>query len=137
MRLTGSRMPADSEDFRLGVQHIRAGRLAEAEAVFRQLLAAAPDDPDVLHLLGLTLHNAARHEEALVLLTRALPLRRQQPELHNNIGTVLAALHREPEAGKAEKVTSIISVTSAAGFWHSGLWHPKQYPDCHLGRSII
>lgn len=94
-------MLADSQDFRLGVQHLRAGRLAEAEAIFRRLLAAAPDDADVLHLLGLTLHSAARHEEALVFLTRALPLRRQQPGLHNNIGTVLAALHREPEAEPA------------------------------------
>src|SRR5581483_7927204 len=31
----------------------RAGRLPEAEAGYRELLAANPDDPEVLHLLGI------------------------------------------------------------------------------------
>lgn len=33
----------------------RSGRMREAEGLYRQVLRAAPDDPEVLHGLGLVL----------------------------------------------------------------------------------
>ncbi len=34
------------------VQHHQDGRVKEAEALYRQVLADAPDNPEALHLLG-------------------------------------------------------------------------------------
>jgi hypothetical protein len=34
-----------------GLAHHQAGRLAEAEAYYRQILVAVPDQADILHLL--------------------------------------------------------------------------------------
>ncbi len=34
------------------VQHHQDGRVAEAEALYRQILAAEPDNSEALHLLG-------------------------------------------------------------------------------------
>ena len=38
--------------FQLALQHHQAGRLAEAEAIYRQILAVEPRHADVLHNLA-------------------------------------------------------------------------------------
>jgi tetratricopeptide (TPR) repeat protein len=47
------------------------GDLARAEELLRTILSTAPDDPDVLHLLGLVLANQSRFDAALDALSRA------------------------------------------------------------------
>ncbi len=37
---------------RAAIQHHQAGRLGQAEALYRQVLQAQPQNPDALHLLG-------------------------------------------------------------------------------------
>ena len=51
--------------------HHRAGRLAEAEPLYRQLRAAAPRHFDVLHLAGLLAYQQGKIAEAVDLLGRA------------------------------------------------------------------
>jgi len=50
----------------------RAGRLPEAEAGYRELLAADPDDPEVLHLLGILRAQRGDSMEGLALVQRAI-----------------------------------------------------------------
>ena len=56
----------------LALEHHRAGRLVEAEAIYRQVLARQADHPDALHLLGLVAHQVARHADAARLIDRAI-----------------------------------------------------------------
>ena len=58
------------------VSHHRAGRLAEAERLYRQAHAFAPTNVDVLHMCGLVAYQQGRISEALDLLGRA---HRQNP----------------------------------------------------------
>ena len=44
--------------FALAMDHHRAGRFADAERLYRLILAKLPDQPDALHLLGLNLYTA-------------------------------------------------------------------------------
>ena len=37
----------------IAIQHHQAGRLSQAESLYRQILLQHPDHPDALHLLGL------------------------------------------------------------------------------------
>lgn len=80
------------------IAHHQAGRLAEAEAIYRQILNAMPDEPNALHLCGLLLHNSGRREAALAMIRRAVELRPQQAAFRSNLGHVLAALGRDDEA---------------------------------------
>lgn len=50
----------------------RAGRLAEAETRYRELLAADPDDAEVLHLLGILRGQSGDTQEGLALVQRAI-----------------------------------------------------------------
>lgn len=79
-------------------EHMRAGRLAEAEAGFREVLSGSPEDANALQFLGVTLASAGRPQEALPFIERALALRPDQPVWINNRGKVLMALGRTGEA---------------------------------------
>src|SRR5216110_718799 len=68
-------------------QH-EAGRLAEAERLYRRLLADDPNRPDCLHLLGLVAHQTERSEAALELIGRAIALNNTDPDFHNDIAGI-------------------------------------------------
>ena len=61
------------------VTHHQAGRLANAEALYRQVLATAPHHPDALHLLGVLLHQTGQSQAAVDLIRRAIAAGNQVP----------------------------------------------------------
>lgn len=75
----------------LGIQHHQAGRLAAAEAVYRQILATSPNQPDALHLLGLAAFQSGRLDEAIHSITRAIATNPSAPHFHSSLGQVLFA----------------------------------------------
>jgi hypothetical protein len=76
----------------------RAGRLAEAEAMYRQALALDPNDPSALHLLGVVLHQNKRSAEGAPLIQQAIQLQPNIASYHNNLGEVFRELDRCDEA---------------------------------------
>jgi predicted O-linked N-acetylglucosamine transferase (SPINDLY family) len=57
------------------VRHHQAGRLREAEAIYRQILAADPDHPHAWHLLGVIACQDGRHQAGAECIRRALSYR--------------------------------------------------------------
>ena len=80
------------------VGHHRAGRLAEAEALYRQARQFAPRSFDVLHLSGLVAYQQNRFAEALDLLARAHRLDPKSPECEIHFALALLAVRRTAEA---------------------------------------
>ena len=80
------------------LEHHRAGRLSEAEAAYRHLLAGQPNDPSALHLLGMLLHQTARNPEALDLLELSVRLAPHAAHFRSNLAGVLGRLGRSDEA---------------------------------------
>jgi tetratricopeptide (TPR) repeat protein len=76
----------------------RAGRLAEAEGIYRRILAIDPDHFDSLHLLGVIAHQRGRHAEAVAQIDRALERDRNSVIALNNRGNALLAVKRCEEA---------------------------------------
>ena len=78
-----------------------AGRLAEAEAAYRSLLAREPDLPDSWYNLGLVQRQLGKPLEALASYQKALDRGAQRPEeIHLNRGVIYADELRQD--GKAE-----------------------------------
>ena len=75
--------------FELALQHHRAGRLAEAEALYRQILAVDPRHADALHLLGALAHQVGRNDVAVGLIRQAIAVNPDYPEAYNNLGVAL------------------------------------------------
>ncbi len=80
------------------VQHHQAGRLAEAEVLYRGVLREAPQHPHALHLLGVLAQHAGRHHDAIDLIQKALAAHGPHPEFHNNLGAAYFAAGRLAEA---------------------------------------
>ncbi|MEO8223708.1 MAG: tetratricopeptide repeat protein [Gammaproteobacteria bacterium] len=72
----------------------QAGRLVEAETLYREVLARAPGHPDALHLLGLLAHHLSHNDAALELMGQALRVAPNHAPAHSNLGNVLLAVGR-------------------------------------------
>ena len=81
-----------------GVKHHQAGRLAEAGACYRRVLAAQPDHPDALHLLGVIANQAGRHDLAVELIGQAIKRSGQNPSYFSNLGNALTNQGKLDEA---------------------------------------
>jgi tetratricopeptide (TPR) repeat protein len=81
-----------------GVAHHRAGRLAEAEAHYRQVLAAVPAYADALHLLGVIAYQVGRHDVAIELIGQAIQQDGWSSLYYSNRGLALQSLRRLAEA---------------------------------------
>jgi predicted O-linked N-acetylglucosamine transferase (SPINDLY family) len=77
----------------------REGRHAQAEEIYRQLLAAFPDSTDILHLLGLAEIDLGREIDGFAKLREAIRLNPSVPHYHANLG---ARLLDRSEPGEAE-----------------------------------
>jgi predicted O-linked N-acetylglucosamine transferase (SPINDLY family) len=54
------------------MSHHQAGRLVEAEALYRKVLVLQPDDPDALHMLGVIRGQAGRNDIAVDMIRKAI-----------------------------------------------------------------
>ena len=76
--------------FQSGVRLHGAGRLAEAENVYRQILATEPGHADSLHMLGVIASQCGQPQAALGCFDRAIALKPSAALFHvNRAGTLL------------------------------------------------
>jgi len=84
--------------FNSALDHLRNGQLVQAESLYRQLLAAQPNHPAALHLLGLVCHQTGRSAEAVRLIQQALELEPNNPDYLNNLGAALRGIGQVEQA---------------------------------------
>jgi len=70
----------------------RSGALAEAEAMYRQVLLTDPNDEQSHHLLGVIAHQGGRNEEAARLMRRAVELEPGLATFRYHLARVLGAI---------------------------------------------
>ena len=87
-----------SQALPLAIQHHQAGRLPQAEALYREVLARDPQCVDALHYLGVIAHQVGKHGLAAELIGRAAALAPEQAAIHSNLGEAYRHLGRLDEA---------------------------------------
>jgi Flp pilus assembly protein TadD len=75
----------------------QAGRAAEAERIYRQILEREPDNADCLHRLAVVLFQRGEPAQAIRHLDLALAQRPHDTTLHNNRGVMLKNMQRFAE----------------------------------------
>lgn len=83
----------------VALEHHRARRLPEAQKIYRQVLAAEPNNFDALHLLGVAAHQSGDHAQALEFIDQALRQNPVSAAALNNAGDVRRALDDLDGAG--------------------------------------
>ncbi len=84
--------------FRQAVAHHQAGRLRDAEANYRDVLAANSRHTGALTYLGLLAHQSGHSEASIDLLRKAIASDKRNPEPHYNLARVLSDCGRDDEA---------------------------------------
>ncbi|MBP7148218.1 MAG: tetratricopeptide repeat protein [Acidobacteria bacterium] len=107
----------------LAIELHRLGRLREAEQVYDVLLRLTPDDPDLLHYLGVLRHQFGRSEEGLALIRRSLGLCPGNPHALRNLGNVLKETGRPGEAAAAYAAALEIDPVDAGTLSNLGAVH--------------
>ena len=78
--------------------HHQAGRIAQAERIYGQILAAQPNNADALHLLGVAAHQTGRHDRAITFIEKAVRHASPNPHYLNNLGEAYRAHARLADA---------------------------------------
>ncbi len=85
----------------LARDHHRAGRMAEAEELYRKIINAWPEAAKPRHLLGILYGQNARADDAVEQIAAATRLTPNNPIYFNDLGHALLAAHRLVEAADA------------------------------------
>jgi predicted TPR repeat methyltransferase len=94
----------------------QAGRLGEAETLYRRALGRDGSLADGHHLLGLALHQQGRSLEGLAAIGRALERAPLSPTYHLSQGATLAALGQIPDALRAFRRVLALRPADALAF---------------------
>jgi predicted O-linked N-acetylglucosamine transferase (SPINDLY family) len=112
--------------FAHALEHHRAGRLAEAERGYREILQREPEHADALHLLGVIALQAGDLTSALTLVQRAVALRPDAAVSRNNLGQVLERLGNDDEAGRCYEAAIALDPGYAEAHNNLGLVRARQ-----------
>ena len=112
--------PSQRQLFEHGVAAHRAGRLAEACAVYQSILAQAPDDFDALHMLGLAVVQAGDPAQGVRLIEQAIARDPGVAVAYINLSMAQEALGRYGEALASAERAIVLGAAS---------------PDAHLNRG--
>ena len=80
------------------MMHHQSGSLPQAEMLYKQVLQAAPNQPDALHLLGLIAKQKGDHKTAVQLMRKALVVNPNYVEAYVNLGATLQEQNNLGEA---------------------------------------
>ncbi|MFZ0745284.1 MAG: tetratricopeptide repeat protein [Terracidiphilus sp.] len=95
------------------LDHHRAGRFAEAEHIYRQILTISPRHSDSLHLLGMVAFQTGRSEESVALIQRAIGIKANAASYHSNLGNVLQSQGKLDQAGTCYQRALLLKPDSA------------------------
>jgi len=133
--------PASSADaaglaqtFEAALQNHRQHRMAEAEDLYRQVLAVDPNHVDALHMLGVLAYQSGKAEAAVDLIGRAIALNGANASFHNNMGEALRYLGRLDEAVGHFSTATELDPDGAEGHMNLGNAFKQQG---QLERAII
>jgi len=91
-------MATIAEALARAMEYHRAGNLAQAEQIYREVLQADPTDVNALHMLGVLAHQGGQHEAAVPWIRQALAINPYSGLFHSNLAAVYVALGRWEEA---------------------------------------
>jgi tetratricopeptide (TPR) repeat protein len=112
--------PGLTEAMQLAMQHHQAGRLSEAEALYREVLAYDPNHGDAWHLLGTLALQVEQYELAEDLIRRAIAIKGDWPQACYHLGLSLAGKAQFDAAIAAHRRATALDPGLATAHYHLG-----------------
>jgi len=108
----------------------QAGRLAQAERLYREVLRENPDNPDALHLLGVVAMQVGKPEASVQLIADAIEAQPDIAAFHANLGRAWQALGQTEKACNALQLALELAPDARAS---SGAWDV----ELQLGAGVV
>ncbi|HEX8524529.1 MAG TPA: tetratricopeptide repeat protein [Tepidisphaeraceae bacterium] len=99
------------------------GQLDQAEALYRQVLATEPANPDAHHFLGVLLDNSGRHDQGIAHIRRAIQIHPASAAYYNNLGEALRKTNQLDDAMDAMQQSLALRPDNALTWYNIGLIH--------------
>jgi Tfp pilus assembly protein PilF len=103
------------------LEHHKAGRLQEAEALYRDILVRDPDQADAWYFLGMIAHEIGQHQNAVALIECAIERKPDVATYRNALGEAFTAMGEHDRAIRA---------------YEQACSRDPQYAEAHNGRGI-
>ncbi len=87
-----------NNQIKLAQQHHQAGQLQQAEQIYRQILAADPNNADAYYFLGVIALQVGKYDVAVRFIKKAIQIIPHIPVSYSNLGIALKGLGRMDEA---------------------------------------
>jgi predicted O-linked N-acetylglucosamine transferase (SPINDLY family) len=126
---------AIAEAIQIARQHHLAGRLPEAESIYREILAERPDQVEALQLLGMLAAQVDQFDAAVELIQRAIAINSSNASYYNNLGNALRSQGRLDDAIAAYRQSIRIDPQYLIG--HSNLLYSLHYHPSHDAGTIL
>lgn len=116
-------------------EHIKAGRLAEAEAVYRDLIDTDPQCHPAFSAYGEICRRMGRSAEAIEFGTRACGLAPDDIDAHFNLALACSDANLSVRVEAIyEKVLKLIELTIASGTASAAMWERRAFVLLRLNR---
>jgi tetratricopeptide (TPR) repeat protein len=111
--------------------HHRAGRLSDAESLYREALAFDAESFDALHLLGVLYQQSGNSAKAVEVIGRAISLVPASSSAHSNLGLAYRALNRPDDAEACFAIAVQLNPSSTEALNNLGNIRKdrEQFPD--------
>ena len=116
--------------------HHNSGRFAEAENIYRQILAHDPAHADALHHLGMIAHRFGRLDVAADLMRRSIARCPDVARYHVNFGALLSDQRKFDEAIASYSTALQLEPTFAAAHFNMGNALNQQGKFQEAGRRL-
>ena len=115
--------------FEQAIGHHQAGKLAEAQALYSQVLARQPGHPDALHMLGIIHFQSGRTDAGIEMVRRAIATR-ASAFYHCTLGQMLAEIGSADDAIAAYRRALELNSSLLDAAWRLGdLLHEGGRPE--------
>ena len=113
-------MPASPSLLHAALKHHNAGRLEQAEAIYRDVLRCDSHHADALHLLGVAVCQQGRNEQAVEWISRAVELNGSSAIYYSNLGAAFRAMGRLDDAVSSYRYALEIAPENAGIHYNLG-----------------
>jgi protein O-GlcNAc transferase len=86
------------QSIQIALGHHQAGRVWEAEKIYREILAQQPNNVEALHLFGVLAGQIGRSDAAVELIRRAIQLKPDFAEAYSDLGNALKEMGQLDQA---------------------------------------
>ncbi|MEE3000610.1 MAG: tetratricopeptide repeat protein [Pseudomonadota bacterium] len=98
----------------------RAGKLAEAELIYKRVLEIEPKHPDAIHLLGMVAFGRKNYGEAVRFVNEAILLNPKEADYHLNLSSIYLASNQHALAKSHAKIAARLNPLMSEAHYNLG-----------------